>query len=220
MPAARRADSRPAIGIPKGSVPVIYVFSQSDDPSSCSLLPDDEGGARLATEHLLGLGRRRIAHVTGPEHFEAVRLRRQGYRAALRKAHTVEPKGFFIAGKWSEEWGRDAVAKLFDGRSQPPDGIFCGNDQIARGVCEALHERKLSVPMDVSVVGFDNWDVMTEASRPKLTSIDMNLTELGREAGRVMVQMIAGMEFKGTRRLPCTLAVRDSCGANAPANKG
>ena len=80
---ARRADKRPPIGPLTRGLPVIYVFSQADDPDALSLLPDDEGGAALAISHLAALGRKRIAHITGPEHFEAVRLRNSGYRAAL-----------------------------------------------------------------------------------------------------------------------------------------
>ena len=80
---ARRADKRPPIGPLAHGLPVVYVFSQADDPDALSLLPDDEGGAVLAISHLAALGRKRIAHITGPEHFEAVRLRNSGYRAAL-----------------------------------------------------------------------------------------------------------------------------------------
>ena len=112
---ARRADRRPAIGIPPGLVPVVYVFSQADDPKAACLLPDDEGGAVLAVEHLLGLGRRRIAHVTGPEHFEAVRLRQKGYRKALRAAGLDVPAGLVLTGHWSESWGREAAARRFAG---------------------------------------------------------------------------------------------------------
>ncbi len=80
---ARRADRRPRLEVAASGPPVIYVFSQVDDPDALCLLPDDEGGAFMATEHLVKLGRRRIAHITGPENFEAVRLRRRGYRAAV-----------------------------------------------------------------------------------------------------------------------------------------
>ena len=83
---ARRADKRLPIGPFAHGLPVVYVFSQADDPDALCLLPDDEGGAVLAVEHLAGRGRKRIAHVTGPEHFEAVRLRRNGYFAALATA--------------------------------------------------------------------------------------------------------------------------------------
>ena len=90
---ARRADKRAPIGPLAHGLPVIYVFSQADDPGALSLLPDDEGGAVLAVAHLASLGRKRIAHVTGPEHFEAVRLRRNGYRSALGRSRTARDRG-------------------------------------------------------------------------------------------------------------------------------
>ncbi len=210
---ARRADRRRKLVIPGRSLPVLYVFSQTDDPVACCLLPDDEGGARLATEHLIGLGRTRIAHVTGPERFEAVRLRTKGYLDALAAAGLKSRDGFYLSGVWSEAWGREAVDRLFRSRRNAPDAIFCGNDQIARGTVEALHERGIAVPDAVSVVGFDNWDVMVEATRPQLTSVDMNLKNLGREAGRWLLEMIAGKHQRGVHRLPCTLVIRESCGA-------
>lgn len=206
---ARRADKRAPIGPVPDGLPVVYVYSQTDASEAVSLLPDDEGGARLATRHLMDIGCKRIAHVTGPERFEAVRLRHRGYQQALSEAGRSED-GLYLSGKWSEAWGREAVDTLFAGKGPAPDGIFCGNDQIARGVADALRERGTRVPQDVAIVGFDNWDVMTEASRPPLSSIDMNLQELGREAGRLLIGMIAGEKTRGIRHLPCTLIVRDS----------
>ena len=210
---ARRADRRSRLRVPTLDLPVLYVFSQSDDPDACCLIPDDEDGAALAVDHLAQLGRQRIAHITGPERFEAVRLRRDGYRKALKGYGLSEPEGFYLPGVWSEGWGREAVAQLFRGRVAPPDAIFCGNDQIARGVCDALRERSVVVPDSVSVVGFDNWEIIAEATRPPLTTVDMNLSELGREAGRHLIRLIAGEPLYGVRRLPCTLVIRDSCGA-------
>ena len=210
---ARRADKRTKLAM-HGDIPVIYVFSQVEDESACCLVPDDEGGAAMATRHLAGIGRGRIAHVTGPEHFEAVRLRRDGYRKALAEAGLSEPSGFYLPGVWSEAWGREAVARLFRSSAQRPDAIFCGNDQIARGIADALREMGLGVPEAVSLVGFDNWEIIAEATRPPLTTVDMNLVELGREGGRRMLDLIAGKEWKGLDRLPCTLIVRQSCGAN------
>jgi LacI family transcriptional regulator len=215
---ARRADRRAKLTLPSSAaIPVIYVFSQSDDPESFCLLPDDEGGAALATGHLATLGRRRIAHVSGPERFEAVRLRRDGYRKALASAGLAEPEGFYLPGVWSEDWGREAVARLFDRpRIVPPDAIFCGNDQIARGMADALRERGVNVPDEVAIVGFDNWEIMAAATRPPLTTIDMNLSALGREAGLRLIRMIAGEPMRGIHRLPCSLIIRASCGAPSP----
>jgi LacI family transcriptional regulator len=205
----RRADKRAPIGPLAPNLPVIYVFSQADDPRALSLLPDDEGGAMLAINHLAALGRKRIAHVTGPEHFEAVRLRRRGYHAALAEAGLPEIEGFYLPGVWSEAWGREAAAKLMFGPHKP-DAIFCGNDQIARGATDTLREMGLTVPADVAVVGFDNWDVIALAARPQLTSIDMNLKALGREAGDSLLEMIDGKKLSGVRRRPCSLVVRAS----------
>ena len=209
---ARRADKRERLVRP-GDIPVIYVFAQVEDADACCLVPDDEGGAMLATRHLAKLGRRRIAHVTGPERFEAVRLRRDGYRRTLAEAGLSELDGYYLPGVWSEGWGREAVATLFNPRRVHPDAIFCGNDQIARGVADALREKGLQIPDAVSLVGFDNWEIIADATRPPLTSVDMNLVELGREGGRRMLDLIAGKQWKGVERLPCSLIVRQSCGA-------
>jgi LacI family transcriptional regulator len=191
-------------------MPVIYVFSQADDPEALCLLPDDYGGALLGVQHLAGIGRKRIAHVTGPQSFEAVTLRHRGYRDALAEAALPAIDGYYLNGKWSEAWGREAVASLFDGKAEVPDAVFCGNDQIARGVTDALRERGVTVPNQVAVVGFDNWDVMALAARPPLTSVDMNLRKLGQLAGERLMAMIAGERLKGVERLPCSLVVRQS----------
>jgi LacI family transcriptional regulator len=207
---ARRADKRPPVGPFAHGLPIVYVFSQADDPDALSLLPDDEGGAVLAVEHLAKLGRRRIAHVTGPEHFEAVRLRHKGYASALAASGLPEIGSFYLSGTWSEAWGREAISRLFGRSGDTPDALFCGNDQIARGAADALRERGLSVPADVAIVGFDNWEVMALAARPPLTSIDMNLTALGREAGESLIGMISGKQLSGVWRRPCSLVVRQS----------
>jgi LacI family transcriptional regulator len=212
---ARRADRRAPIEPAARGLPVVYVFSQVENPDALCLLPDDEGGARLAVGHLAALGRRRIAHITGPERFEAVRLREMGWRKALAEAGLKPSSGDYRPSRWSEAWGREATEDLFSRRRGAPDALFCGNDQIARGAMDALREIGFAVPTDVAVVGFDNWNVMTEAARPALTSVDMNLEALGREAGASLLEMMGGRALKGVRRLPCSLVIRDSCGAAA-----
>jgi LacI family transcriptional regulator len=207
----RRADPRRRLDVRGSGIPVLYAYSQSDEPGAFGLVPDDEEGAALAVEHLIKLGRRRIAHVTGPERFEAVRLRRAGYRKALQRHRLPLSPDHVLVGEWSEAWGRHAAEKLLASR-EAPDAVFCGNDQIARGVADALRENGTQIPHDVSIVGFDNWEIMAAATRPSLTSVDMNLKELGREAGRRMIELIDGKELTGVRRLPCSLVVRDSCG--------
>ncbi len=207
---ARRTDNRAPIGPFAHGLPVIYVFTHADEDDALSLLPDDEGGAYLATAHLASLGRKHIAHITGPERFEAVRLRLKGYRHAL-KDHGLDEQVYH--GPWSEIWGREAAGKLFSDQARRPDALFCGNDQIARGAAEGLRDLGIQVPRDVAIVGFDNWNVMTEAARPPITSIDMNLKALGVEAGERLIAMISGQKIRGAMRMPCSLVIRESCGA-------
>jgi LacI family transcriptional regulator len=154
--------------------------------------------------------------VTGPVDFEAVRKRRQGYRSALEEAGLRGRPGHVLAGTWSEAFGREAAQKLIMLRPAI-DAIFCGSDQIARGVIDGLRESGVAVPGDVAVVGFDNWDVIAAATRPPVTTIDMNLHELGRQAGLRLLDMVDGPRVSGVacgvERLPCSLVVRQSCGA-------
>lgn len=208
----RRTDRRLPIDLRGASVPVVYAFAQVADSAALCLLPDDRGGARLAVEHLIKQGRRRIAHVTGPVDFEAVRKRRRGFRDALEAAGPGVRSGAVRAGTWSEAFGREAAKELIRGRPAV-DAIFCGSDQIARGVIDSLRENGVGVPDDIAIVGFDNWDVIAAATRPPITTIDMNLHELGREAGARLLAMVDGTPASGVERLPCRLVIRQSCGA-------
>jgi LacI family transcriptional regulator len=208
----RRTDRRRPLDLGGATIPVIYAFAQVADPGALCLLPDDRGGARLAVEHLVGLGRRRIAHVSGPADFEAVRERRTGYRQALRAAGLPCRPGQVLVGAWSEAFGRETARRLID-LSPAIDAIFCGSDQIARGVIDCLRDAGVRVPDDIAVVGFDNWEVIAAATRPPVTTVDMNLAELGRQAGLRLLGMVDGPRPSGVERLPCSLIVRQSCGA-------
>ena len=197
-------------------MPVIYV-NAACGADAIGFVPDDVAGARLAVDHLLALGRRRIAHVTGPRSFAAVGLREAGWREALAEAG-LSPFGEALAGEWSEAFGFEAGQRLF-ARTAPgdrPDAVFCGNDQIARGLIDALTLGGIAVPEDVAVVGFDNWEIFARGTRPPLTTIDMGLNELGQRAGLTLLDLVDGKAIApGVRRLPCQLVVRRSCGAGA-----
>ncbi len=205
----KRIDGRLPVDLSNLPIPVVYAFSSGPD-DAVTLVSDDAQGSREAVRWLVGLGRRRVAHVTGPESFASVRERAEAYRA-------VVGGGEVLYGDWSEAWGREAVDRLWSGPDAAPDAVFCGNDQIARGVVDALRERGLRVPEDVSVVGFDNWEIVAAATRPPLTTVDMNLKQLGREAGRLILALAGGQAVEpGIRKLPCQLVVRQSCGGIAP----
>jgi LacI family transcriptional regulator len=202
----RRIEPRPAVRVGHG-IPVVYAMTQPDD-GGAAVLPDDDGGGRTAVEHLLSIGRRRIAHITGPERFLAARLRARGFGAALDAAG-IEPCGAVRYGEWTEHWGREAAGQLLADR---PDAIFCGSDQIARGVADTLRAVGRRIPEDVALVGFDNWGPMALGALPPLTSIDMCLEEVGRVAAGHLLAAIGGEQRRGVHEVPGRLVVRESTG--------
>jgi LacI family transcriptional regulator, galactose operon repressor len=207
----RRTDVRPPIADGKLPVPVVYAYTQSASEQDVSLLPDDAQGARLAVEHLLAIGRRRLAHVTGPSRFRAVLDRLEGARHVMASAGLELPDELVLTGSWSEAWGYEAAQILLQ-QGRPVDGVVCGSDQIARGFVDGLRERGVRVPDDVAVVGFDNWEPIAEAARPPLTTVDLGLKRLGEAAAQRLLAMIDGQSLTGVERLPCDLVIRGSTG--------
>ena len=131
----RRAEPRPPVVAGPG-IPVVYAMTQPLGQDGPAVLPDDGGGGRAAAEHLLSAGRRRIGHITGPERFLAARERAAGFGGALAAAGLTLHGGVRF-GEWSERWGRQAAEALLADRPDT-DAIFCGSDQIARGVADTL----------------------------------------------------------------------------------
>jgi len=107
-------------------------------------------------------------------------------------------------------WGREAATILMR-TGEEFNGIFCGSDQIARGVADALREAGRRVPEEVGIVGVDNWEVMAEGCRPPLTTVDLNLTELGHAAATKLLRAIEGHPLEqGVHLMPCRLITRRS----------
>jgi LacI family transcriptional regulator len=205
--AGRRVEPRPPVAAGPG-IPVIYAMTQPIGADGPAVLPDDSGAGRAAAGHLLGAGRRRIGHITGPERFLAARQRAAGFSGALAAAG-LEPAGGMRFGEWSERWGREAAGRLL--ADQPGlDAVFCGSDQIARGVADTLREAGRAIPGDVALVGVDNWEPMALGAQPPLTSIDPCLEEIGHQAAGMLLAAIAGEPARGVRTVPCRLVVRES----------
>lgn len=193
-------------GVP---VPVVYAYAPSDNPSDTSFTPDNYGAGKLAIEHLLSRGRTSIALVNGEPSYTAATDRAAGARDAMEKAGFSLQGGDGLYGQWSESWGRQCAETLL-ASGRPLDAILAGSDQIARGVIDHLRESGLSVPLDVAVMGFDNWDILSATSRPPLTSIDMNLQHLGRLAATALSKAISGAIDPGIHELPVRLVPRES----------
>jgi LacI family transcriptional regulator len=197
---------RPSLGADL-PVPVVYAYGPSDDPRDISLVPDNDEAGADAARHLIRGGRTRIAHISGDRHYHAAQDRARGIQRALDEARLELVGGEIGYGSWSEEWGRSATARVLH-QHPDVDAILCGSDQIARGALDTLRDAGREVPDDVAVMGFDNWEIFTEGSRPPLTSVDMNLEALGRAAARRLFDAIDGDEVGGIERLPCRVVVR------------
>lgn len=191
-------------------VPVVYVYAPSTDDEDLSFEPDNELAGRIAVEHLVTTGRRRIAVVNGEDSYAAARDRLRGAAAAMDD-HGLDLIGNpgLVFGSWDESWGRQATVRLLEAHPDV-DAIVAGSDHIARGVMDAVRESGRRIPDDVAVVGFDNWDILVEGARPHLTSVDMNLQELGRLAAEALVESIDGRVRQGRVRNPVQLVVRGS----------
>jgi LacI family transcriptional regulator len=202
-----RTDPRPSLGreLP---VPVVYAYAPSDDPDELSIICDNVGAGRLAVEHLIACGRTRIAHISGDPRYAAARDRAEGVLAGLADAG-LSQVGDVRYGSWSEAWGRAAAAMLLD-RHPDVDAVFCGSDQVARGVMDMVRERGRRIPDDVAVMGFDNWEVLAADARPPLTSVDMSLEEVGRAAARAVFAALDGTPRSGVEALPCRVVIRGS----------
>ena len=168
--------------------------------------------ARQVTEHLLGLGHRRIGHITGPPEMYESQERRQGYEEALQEAG-ITPEGALVAaGDWSSASGYRATLRLL-GRDSHFTALFVQNDRMAMGALQALRERGLRVPHDVAVVGFDDIPSAPYFA-PPLTTVHHPLYELGRTCAGLLIDLIDGQPAPSEPiRLETRLVVRRSCGA-------
>lgn len=191
--------------------PVIYVHGETTDPGDTVYLPDDRGGIRMVVDHLVAAGRRRFLHITGPKRTRAVQQRVAGLRAALRgsDARLVAPIAY---GEWSQRWAREPAAELL--RAHPEaDAVICGSDQIATGVADAVVASGRVIPDDIALTGFDNWPVFAEEMQPALTTVDMNIEQLGAHAAEALMHAMNGAVIQpGVHRRPCSLIVRGSTG--------
>jgi LacI family transcriptional regulator len=193
------------------SMPVIYVYTPSDDPADCSLTVDNVDGGRQVARHLVVIGRRRILHVTGPHDEAAARDRAQGIDEVLATSDTgaclVQRSDY---GEWSGRWGRSAT-QLALRNGVDFDAVIADSDQIARGALDALLGAGKRVPADVALIGYDNWEPIAADSSPPISSVEMNLEALGRRAAELLIAAIAGEPLpSGRHLLPVRLVVRES----------
>ncbi|MBL1103124.1 LacI family DNA-binding transcriptional regulator [Streptomyces sp. 5-8] len=196
-----------ALGTLARRIPVVVAGAREAQPPGVDVVAgDDERGARLVTEHLLGLGHRRIAHLAG--HGAVGALRRRGFETAMR-AHGAEP--LVEPGDLTEESGYRGTVRLLS-RAERPTALFAVNDMAAVGALSAAVELGLGVPRDLSVAGYDNTGI-SRLRHVWLTTVDTAPYEAGRRAAGCLLDRLAGHGGDGGVQLaPPTLQVRGTTG--------
>ena len=191
------------------SVPVVVVAKHSRSPAHDSITNDDRMGARIAVDHLVSLGHRRIAHVDGGRGAGSAQ-RRAGFLDAMDR-HGLRSSARIVTGAFTEEGGRDGVTTLLGDR-RGVTAVFVGNDLAAVGALDAFDDHGLDVPADISLVGYDNI-ALAGLGHIDLTTIDQPRRDMGVTAVRLLLERHD--EDRRTARhlvVPPSLVVRGSTG--------
>jgi LacI family transcriptional regulator len=198
-------------------IPLVVVDPVNPPPPEvASVGATNWAGGLAATEHLLGLGHRRIAAIAGPEDYLCSRARIDGYRSALEREGVEFDRALVRHGDFHHDGGFRSGGELLDAPGRPT-AIFAGNDQQALGVYEAARQRGLRIPQDLSVVGFDDLPVARWVS-PPLTTVRQPLAEMGRAAAGMLGDLVDGVPLRSKRvELSTELITRESTGPAGPA---
>ncbi|MBA1228511.1 LacI family DNA-binding transcriptional regulator [Pseudomonas viridiflava] len=209
-------DASVAGGLADVRTPLVIVDRELDGIEADMVRIDHEQGAYLATRHLLDLGHRRIACIGGPHNSLVATMRLTGYRRAMQQAVVDVAEGLAVHSEFTSSAGYEAAGRLLD--EHRPTAIFAGNDVIAIGVLRAAAERAISVPRDLSVVGFDDIEI-SRYVYPALTTVGQSIMQLGETAAEMLLGRIASPNALPVEKRLVTpvVVVRESTAAPNPA---
>ncbi|MGS2619774.1 LacI family DNA-binding transcriptional regulator [Micromonospora sp. LZ34] len=195
-------------------MPVVLLDASSDDPTVSSVVPDEVEGGRSATRELLAHGHRRIGFVTNVDDIPATRGRLAGYRAALTEAGLAFRPDLVRVDVSDTQGGYRAARELLR-HPERPTALFCFNDRMAMGAYRAAAELGLDIPGDLSVIGFDNQELIAEGLHPGLSTVALPHYEMGAWAVETMVELLdkpAGAGRPDVRQvvMPCPVVRRSS----------
>jgi LacI family transcriptional regulator len=190
--------------------PFVLIDHQGSDRECPAVGATNWQGAYNATEYLIKLGHTRIGFITGSLDMGCSVDRLEGYRSALRTHHLHENKELIFEGNFNQPDGYAGASAFLD-LPNPPTAIFASNDVMAMGVMDAVRNRGLRIPDDISVVGFDDIP-QASLTHPALTTVNQPLEKMGRVATQILLDLLNDPEKKVKRiELPTELVVRDSC---------
>jgi LacI family transcriptional regulator len=193
----------------KSNLPFLLIGRHPSRNDLNYLDADNLHGARDAVNHLLRLGRRRVATITGPSNMIAGADRREGYEIALRDRGITPDPVLIIEEDFTESGGYNGMLRLLP---QNPDAVFVASDAMALGALRALRESGKRVPEDVAMVGFDDIPSATHMD-PPLTTVRQNIQRMGQLAAETLLQMLdEGIAPPHHLVLPTELIIRSSSG--------
>jgi LacI family transcriptional regulator/LacI family repressor for deo operon, udp, cdd, tsx, nupC, and nupG len=169
-------------------IPIVFFNRVCDEMQVPKVVVDDYDGAFRAVEHLIGTGKRRIAHLAGPDSLSISRKRLQGYRDALLKHGLPILEELIIPYDLSTEKARIYVKHLLD-LPEPPDALFSINDPTAIEAMQVIKARGLRIPQDIAVVGFSN-DYASALIEPGLTTVAQPVREMGKTAAQLLLDQM------------------------------
>ena len=196
------------------TLPIVLLNAAAAGDEYDALTIENRTGAQAMVNHLLGIGHRSIAMITGSTgNYDALE-RLRGYRCAMDEAGIAVPNEWELPGDFSEAAGYRAVETLL-ALDPRPTAVFAANDSMAIGAMSALREAGLRVPEDMAVAGFDDIP-MARYMSPPLTSVHVAIAELGERAVQTLLQAVHDKNEHARRhqRLATTLVIRESCGVN------
>ena len=208
-------DASDALQRGAGSIPTVLLNPEVEVPGCDSLSIANHDGAYAMVRHLLGLGHKRIATITGPRGNIDARQRLEGYRAALADQGFPPAPELEFQGQFTESSGYEAAALLLAMKPRPT-AVFVANDPMAVGVFGALQDARVRAPEDMAVAGFDDIP-MARYLTPPLTTVHVDMLWLGQRAVELLGEPRAPGESPRRELLPTTLVVRASCGSTPPS---
>jgi LacI family transcriptional regulator len=197
-------------------VPTVLVNCYAADRSLPSIIPGELLGGYTATRRLIEAGHRRIGHIHGQPWIDTTRDRLKGYRRALAEVDIPYDPDLVRPGNWEPPAGYEQTHALMN-LDRPPSAIFCANDLMALGCYDALKERGLRIPEDVSVIGYDDREI-AKFMRPPLTTVLLAHFEIGLQAAEMIIDQAYGTPDRRPQiKVECPLVERCSV---APPRSG
>ncbi|MFG3340697.1 LacI family DNA-binding transcriptional regulator [Glycomyces sp. NPDC048151] len=198
-------------------VPAVLIDSTDRDGVVPAVVPDEVGGAVAAVTHLVEAGHRRIGFLNNDDDVPATHERLVGFKRVLHQ-HGIPVDGSLVLQAPSETLPGYALAREALDRPDRPTALFCYNDRMAMGAYRAAAELSLDIPNDLSIVGFDNQELIAANLFPGLTTVALPHYEMGEWAVEKLVHLLSGdaedtAAPDGPTRLPCPLIVRGSVAA-------